>query len=45
MNFRDIYELVEHVEQYDFLLKEEIAIKIASQGTIYKNPVVRYSST
>ena len=45
MNFRAMYKLVEHVQQYNSLLKEEIAIKIASQGTLYKDPVMSYAST
>ncbi|KAM1764053.1 hypothetical protein ACFX11_003336 [Malus domestica] len=44
-NFRDMYELAQHVEQYDYLLREEKISKAPSQGTIYKNPAVNYAST
>ncbi|KAM1581879.1 hypothetical protein ACFX10_029678 [Malus domestica] len=37
-NFRDMYELAQHVEQYDYLLREEKISKSPSRGTIYKNP-------
>ena len=43
-NFRDMYELAQHVEQYDYLLREEKAFKPPSRGTIYKNPTVSYAS-
>ena len=42
-NFRDMYELAQHVEQYDYLLQEEKASKSPSRGTIYKNPTVNYA--
>ncbi|KAM2973535.1 hypothetical protein FF2_020075 [Malus domestica] len=44
-NFRDMYELAQHVEQYDYLLREEKISKAPSQGTIYKNLTVNYAST
>ncbi|KAM1746862.1 hypothetical protein COP2_013629 [Malus domestica] len=44
-NFRDMYELAQHVEQYDYLLHEEKISKAPSRGTIYKNPTVSYAST
>ncbi|KAM2227910.1 hypothetical protein ACFXTI_014670 [Malus domestica] len=37
-NFRDMYELAQQVEQYDYLLHEEKISKAPSRGTIYKNP-------
>ena len=43
-NFRDMYELAQHVEKYDYLLREEKALKSPSRGTIYKNPTVSYAS-
>ncbi|KAM1607582.1 hypothetical protein ACFX1Z_028148 [Malus domestica] len=43
--FRDMYELAQHVEQYDYLLREEKISKASSRGTIYKNPTVNYAST
>ena len=43
-NFRDMYELAQHVEQYDYLLREEKALRPPSRGTIYKNPSVSYAS-
>ncbi|XP_070661259.1 uncharacterized protein [Malus domestica] len=45
VNFRDMYELAQHVEQYDDLLHEEKISKTPSRGTIYKNPTVSYAST
>ncbi|KAM1010268.1 hypothetical protein ACFX2C_045765 [Malus domestica] len=44
-NFRDMYELAQHVEQYDYLLCEEKISKALSRGMIYKNPTVKYAST
>ncbi|KAM1050315.1 hypothetical protein ACFX2A_032773 [Malus domestica] len=44
-NFGDMYELAQHVEQYDYLLREEKMSKPLSRGTIYKNPTVNYAST
>ncbi|KAM0970324.1 hypothetical protein PS1_018620 [Malus domestica] len=44
-NFRDMYELAQHVEQYDYLLREEKISKVPTWGTIYKNPTVNYAST
>ncbi|KAM2185621.1 hypothetical protein ACFX1Q_030603 [Malus domestica] len=43
-NFRDMYELAQHVEQYDHLLRDEKISKPPSQWTIYKNPKVSYAS-
>ncbi|KAM1945513.1 hypothetical protein ACFX13_000493 [Malus domestica] len=43
-SFRDMYELAQHVEQYDYLLREEKISKAPSRGTIYKNPTVSYAS-
>ncbi|KAM1395390.1 hypothetical protein FF2_030850 [Malus domestica] len=45
VNFRDMYELAQHVEQYDYLLREEKTSKTPTRGTIYKNPTVNYAST
>ncbi|KAM1699702.1 hypothetical protein ACFX2K_031020 [Malus domestica] len=45
VNFRDMYELAQHVEQYDYLLREEKISKSPSRGTIYINPTVSYAST
>ncbi|KAM1757613.1 hypothetical protein ACFX11_006850 [Malus domestica] len=39
-----MYELAQHVEQYDYLLYEEKISKALSRGTIYKNPTVSYAS-
>ncbi|KAB2604032.1 hypothetical protein D8674_042381 [Pyrus ussuriensis x Pyrus communis] len=43
-NIRDMYELAQHVEQYDYLLREEKISKSPSRGTLYKNPTVSYAS-
>ncbi|KAM2851335.1 hypothetical protein PS2_027475 [Malus domestica] len=43
-NFRDMYELAQHVEQYDYLLREENISKSPTRGTIYKNSTVSYVS-
>ncbi|XP_070667958.1 uncharacterized protein [Malus domestica] len=43
-NFRDMYELAQHVEQYDYLLREEKISKAPSRGMIYKNPTISYAS-
>ena len=43
-NLCDMYELAQHVEQYDYLLREEKVSKPPSRGTIYKNPTVSYAS-
>ncbi|KAM1941476.1 hypothetical protein ACFX13_029052 [Malus domestica] len=40
-----MYELAQHVEQYDYFLREEKISKSPSQWTIYKNPTVSYAST
>ncbi|KAM2576854.1 hypothetical protein TB2_002586 [Malus domestica] len=45
VNFRDMNELAQHVEQYDYLLREEKILKVPARGTIYKNPTVSYAST
>ncbi|KAM1912325.1 hypothetical protein ACFX14_000405 [Malus domestica] len=44
-NFQDMYELAQHVEQYDYLLREWKMSKPPSRGMIYKNPTVNYAST
>ncbi|KAM0966826.1 uncharacterized protein LOC126609222 [Malus sylvestris] len=44
VNFRDMYELAQHVEQYNHLLREENISKSLSRGTIYKNHAVSYAS-
>ncbi|XP_070677016.1 uncharacterized protein [Malus domestica] len=44
-NFRDMYSLAQHVEQYDYLLREEKISKSLSRRTIYKNPTISYAST
>ncbi|KAM2131052.1 hypothetical protein ACFX1Q_012620 [Malus domestica] len=43
-NFQDMYELAQHVEQYDYLLREENISKASSRWTIYKNSTVNYAS-
>ncbi|KAM1790485.1 hypothetical protein ACFX12_034541 [Malus domestica] len=40
-----MYELAQHVEQYDYLLQEEKISKSLSRGTIYKNPTISYALT
>ncbi|KAM2825873.1 hypothetical protein COP1_035605 [Malus domestica] len=44
VNFQDMYELAQHVKQYDYLLREEKILKSLSRGTIYKNPTVNCAS-
>ncbi|KAM1520283.1 hypothetical protein ACFX1Z_022995 [Malus domestica] len=44
LNFRDMYELAQHVEQYDHFLREEKISMSPFRGTIYKNPMVSYTS-
>ncbi|KAM2295992.1 hypothetical protein ACFX1X_035838 [Malus domestica] len=44
-NFQDMYELAQHVEQYDYLLRKKKISKSPSRGMIYKNPTVSYAST
>ena len=39
-----MYELAQHVEQYDYLLQDEKISKSPSRGTIYKNPKISYAS-
>ncbi|KAM1185948.1 hypothetical protein ACFX2G_015508 [Malus domestica] len=39
-----MYELAQHVEQYDYLLREEKISKAPSRGTVKKNPTVSYAS-
>ncbi|KAM2637680.1 hypothetical protein EV1_022144 [Malus domestica] len=39
-----MYELAQHVEQYDYLLRKEKISKAPSRGMIYKNPTVSYAS-
>ena len=43
-NFQDMYELAQHVEQYDYFLKEEKISKTPTCRMIYKNPMVSYAS-
>ncbi|KAM1926742.1 hypothetical protein ACFX13_033877 [Malus domestica] len=43
-NFQDMYELTQHVEQYDYLLREEKISKSLSRGTIYKTLTINYAS-
>ncbi|KAM1006405.1 hypothetical protein ACFX2A_003165 [Malus domestica] len=40
-----MYELAKHIEQYDYLLREEKISKSPTRGTIYKNHSVSYAST
>ncbi|KAM3003176.1 hypothetical protein FF2_033568 [Malus domestica] len=40
-----MYELAQHVKQYDYFLREEKISKTPSRGTIYKNPTISYAST
>ncbi|KAM2806476.1 hypothetical protein COP1_047096 [Malus domestica] len=39
-----MYKLAQHIEQYDYLLKEEKILKTPTRGRIYKNPTVGYTS-
>ncbi|KAM1016893.1 hypothetical protein COP2_047739 [Malus domestica] len=39
-----MYELAQHLKQYDYFLQEEKLLKSSSRGTIYKNPTMSYAS-
>ncbi|KAM1074023.1 hypothetical protein ACFX2B_018817 [Malus domestica] len=41
--FLDMYELAQHVEQYDYLFRKEKISKSLSQGKIYKNLAISYA--
>ncbi|CAL9018790.1 unnamed protein product [Prunus brigantina] len=43
IEFRDIYDLINKVDRYASLLKEEMQKKTASKGTYYRNPVISYA--
>ncbi|CAB4294423.1 unnamed protein product [Prunus armeniaca] len=43
IEFRDMHDLINKVDRYASLLKEEVQKKTASKGTYYWNPVVSYA--
>ncbi|CAL9000943.1 unnamed protein product [Prunus brigantina] len=43
IEFRDMHDLINKVDRYASLLKEEVQKKAASKGTYYRNPVVSYA--
>ncbi|CAL9012568.1 unnamed protein product [Prunus brigantina] len=43
IEFRDMHDLINKVERYASLLREEMQKKTASKGTYYRNPVVSYT--
>ncbi|CAL9021211.1 unnamed protein product, partial [Prunus brigantina] len=43
IEFRDMHDLINKVERYASLLKEEMQKKTASKGTYYRNPIVSYA--
>ncbi|CAL9005312.1 unnamed protein product, partial [Prunus brigantina] len=43
IEFRDMHDLTNKVDQYASLLKEEAQKKAASKGTYYRNPIVSYA--
>ncbi|CAL8993399.1 unnamed protein product [Prunus brigantina] len=45
IEFRDMHDLINKVDRYASLLKEEMQKKTASKGTYYRNPVVRFAET
>ncbi|CAL2265455.1 unnamed protein product [Prunus armeniaca] len=43
--YRNMHDLINKVDRYASLLKEEVQKKMASKGTYYRNPVVSYAET
>ncbi|CAL9029424.1 unnamed protein product, partial [Prunus brigantina] len=43
IEFRDMHDLINKVDRYASLLREEMQKKTASKGTYYRNPVVSYA--
>ncbi|XP_021810941.1 uncharacterized protein LOC110754209 [Prunus avium] len=43
IEFRDMHDLINKVDRYASLLKEEMQKKTASKGTYYRNPIVSYA--
>ncbi|CAL8095907.1 unnamed protein product [Prunus armeniaca] len=43
IEFRDMHDLINKVDRYASLLKEEVQKRTASKGTYYQNPVVSYA--
>ncbi|CAL8993776.1 unnamed protein product [Prunus brigantina] len=43
IEFRDMQDLINKVDRYASLLKEEMQKRTASKGTYYRNPVVSYA--
>ncbi|CAL9012486.1 unnamed protein product, partial [Prunus brigantina] len=43
IEFRDMHDLINKVDRYASLLKEEVQKKAASKGTYYRNPIVSYA--
>ncbi|CAL2276216.1 unnamed protein product [Prunus armeniaca] len=43
IEFRDMHDLMNKVDRYASLLKEEVQKKTASKGTYYRNPIVSYA--
>ncbi|CAL2239325.1 unnamed protein product [Prunus armeniaca] len=45
IKFRDMHDLINKVDRYPSLLKEEVQKRMASKLTYYQNPVVSYAET
>ncbi|CAL9021055.1 unnamed protein product, partial [Prunus brigantina] len=45
IEFRDMHDLINKVDRYAALLREEMQKKTASKGTYYRNPVFSYAET
>ncbi|CAL2277244.1 unnamed protein product [Prunus armeniaca] len=43
IEFQDMHDLINKVDRYASLLKEEVKKRTASKGTYYRNPVVSYA--
>ncbi|CAL8993008.1 unnamed protein product, partial [Prunus brigantina] len=43
IELRDMHDLINKVDRYASLLKEEVQKKAASKGTYYRNPIVSYA--
>ncbi|XP_016652404.1 PREDICTED: uncharacterized protein LOC107881893 [Prunus mume] len=43
IEFRDMHDLINKVDRYPSLLKEDVQKKTGSKGTYYRNPVVTYA--
>ncbi|CAL9005415.1 unnamed protein product, partial [Prunus brigantina] len=43
IELRDMHDLINKVDRYASLLKEEVQKKAASKGTYYRNPVISYA--